>query len=246
MKRGIVMKKIVSCFIAICILSTCLCIPVYAETTDVSLNTNIYDGISYSEDVSLKQMEQLSPALKDVLREDGGVIVKIQDSPRPPVATRGMISPLELSAKIVVRRLRNNRTEFLLTVDKNIAPKYITIDKIALSWGGGLALTNDSCSIQEYAGGPYVNVRNQRSDVSANAGVGYQINTKFSDTSVLLRATVDTTASGSQMKNVVGTYARWTGGISIFSFSFGPGSITINAPWTTSYDQMSPVYSTFY
>ncbi len=57
---------------------------------------------------------------------------------------------------------------------------------------------------------------------------------------------VDTTASGSQMKNVVGTYARWTGGLSIFSFAFGPGSITINAPWTTSYDQMSPVYSTFY
>ena len=56
---------------------------------------------------------------------------------------------------------------------------------------------------------------------------------------------VDTTASGSQMKNVVGTYARWTGGLSIFSFAFGPGSITINAPWTSSNVEMPSVYSPF-
>lgn len=241
-------KKKIASFLLAMYLACFFVIPINAATVSADDNqvTNTYDGMRYSGDVTIEQLENLSPALKDILKEDDGVILSIQDNRALSSEIHSRASS-EATGTLVVRRTSNpNYVEFLLTVTRTGSTITSTFeDKIALSWAGNCALVTDSCGIQTRPGGPFENIKNSRAEVSPNQGVSYNIHPNGVETSFLLRATVDNRNSGTQSKNVVGGYARKTFGLTGITTNFGAGSISFSASAGTYWKEMSPVYTRF-
>ncbi len=211
-----------------------------------------YDGILFETEELIADYNELTPAQKDVLKENGDIVVvsieektsSISGSYFGDVSTCDVMPTNLISGRIVVTR-NSDATRFFLTfyVTWTRAPEPFYKDKMAICWAGGSALISSSFKTY-YGGGYYTSDIGVLSEIKNNELVAYEV--KDYSYSYCIVATVSKSTQPG-LKNISGGYAHKTFGLSGISVGIDSSDIiSFSASFGTKFDTMSPVYTTSY